>query len=155
AAELELLASQQDRLHPGRKSATVVTDGSWFQQPDWRNSLIWIISLTLGMLTVVALIVCVNVTTLLLARAHSRQQEIAIRLALGAGRTRLIRMLLSETLLLAAIAGAASLLFVYRMPDLLNRWLIAPPFEWPLTPDWRVFTYLSAVTLLAGTLAGL
>jgi predicted permease len=155
AAELALLNSQQDRLHPGRKSKVIVTDGSMVQRPDLRNRLIWVNLLVMGILTLVVVIACVNVTTLLLARAHARRQEIAVRLALGAGRLRLFRMLLAETLLLAAIAGVASVYFAYLVPDFLNRWLVVTPFEWPLTPDWRVFGYLATLTLLAGTLAGL
>jgi predicted permease len=155
AAELALLSSQQDRLHPGRKSKIIVTDGSMVQRPDLQNRLIWVILLVMGILTLVVVIACVNVTTLLLARAHARRQEIAVRLALGAGRLRLIRMLLAETLLLAAIAGLASVYFAYLIPDFLNRWLVVTPFDWQLTPDWRVFRYLATLTLLAGTLAGL
>jgi MacB-like periplasmic core domain len=121
AAELALLSSQQDRLHPGRKSKVIVTDGSMAQQPDQQNRMIWVILLVMGILTLVVVIACVNVTTLLLARAHARRQEIAVRLALGAGRMRLFRMLLAETLLLAAIAGLASVYFAYLIPDFLNR----------------------------------
>jgi len=155
AAELALLNSQQDRLHPGRKSAIIVTDGSMVQQPDWQNRMIWVVFLIMGTLTLIVVIACANVTTLLLARAHARQQEIAVRLAFGAGKLRLIRMLLAETLLLAAIAGAASVYFAYLIPDILNRWLAVTPFDWALTPDWRVFGYLASLTLLAGVLAGL
>ncbi len=155
AAELALLNSQQDRLQPGRKSAIMVTDGSMVQQPDWQNRMIWVIFLIMGTLTLIVVITCANVTTLLLARAHARRQEIAVRLAFGAGKLRLIRMLFAETLLLAGIAGVASVYFAYLIPDILNQWLSVTPFEWPLTPDWRVFGYLAALTMLAGTLAGL
>jgi len=155
AAELALLNSQQDQLHPGRKSKIIVTDGSMVQRPDLQNRLIWVIILVMGILMLVVVIACVNVTTLLLARAHARRQEIVVRLALGAGRLRLIRMLLAETLLLAAIAGLASVYFAYLIPDFLNRWMVITPFDWQLTPDWRVFGYLATLTLLAGTLAGL
>jgi predicted permease len=155
AAELALLNTQQDRLHQGRKSAIIVTDGSWVQQPDWRNRMIWVIFLIMGTLTLIVVIACANVTTLLLARAHSRQQEIAVRLAFGAAKLRLIRMLFAETLLLAAAAGAASVYVAYLIPDILNRWLVVTPFDWPLTPDWRVFGYLATLTLIAGTLSSL
>jgi len=64
-------------------------------------------------------------------------------------------MLLVETWLLAIVAGLGSLYFAYMLPVFLSRWMTNRSFEWSLAPDWRVFTYLTAVTLLAGTLAGL
>jgi putative ABC transport system permease protein len=156
AAELGLLAGQQDRLYPGRKSAVIVTDGSMIQEPGMgRTAAVWVITLTMAVLILVVLITCANVATLLLARAEARQQEVAIRLALGAGRARLIRMLLSETLLLACLAGPISLYFAYRLPPLLDGWLYREPVTFSLAPDWRVFSYLAALSLLSGLLAGL
>jgi predicted permease len=155
AAELGLLAGQQDRLYPGRRSAVIVTDGSMIQEPGMGRSAVWVITLMMAALFLVVLITCANVTTLLLARAEARQQEVAIRLALGAGRARLIRMLLSETLLLACLAGPISLYFAYRLPPLLDGWLSPEPVSFSLAPDWRVFSYLAALSLLAGLLAGL
>src|SRR5262245_36939857 len=157
--ELRLLASQQDRLHPGRNSAHIVTDGSWVQNPGLRNRMIWIVALIMGVLTILVLIICTNVTTLLLARAAARRQEIAVRLALGAGRMRLVRMLMTEILLLASVAGLASLYFTYHLPGALMIWISggAPDLsiDFSLAPDWRVFGYLMLVTLFAATLAGL
>jgi predicted permease len=155
AAELALLASQQDRLHPGRKTTLTVTNGSDFQAPELGNLLVWVFAVVVGILLFVVLIVCANVSTLLLARGAGRQQEVAVRMALGASRWRLIRMLLVETWLLAVVAGLASLYFAYWLPVFLSRWMANRPLEWSLAPDWRVFTYLTVVTLLAGTLAGL
>jgi putative ABC transport system permease protein len=160
AAELYLLAGQQDRLHSGRTTRLAVTDGSPIQEPVDGKRLIWAVALILGVLTVFVLIVCVNVTTLLLSRAAKRRQEVAVRLALGAGRWRLVRLLLTETFLLASLAGLASLYLAYRMPGILLHWLVNPLGEsggtwWSLAPDWRVFGYLTLVTVLAGTIAGL
>src|SRR5262245_40087379 len=159
AAELRLLASQQDRLHPGRNSTHIVTDGSWVQAPELRNRMIWIVALIMGILTILVFIICTNVTTLLLARAAARRQEIAVRLALGAGRMRLVRMLMTETLLLASIAGLASLYFTYHLPGVLMIWISEGnpdlSIDFSLAPDWRVFGYLMMVTLFAATLAGL
>src|SRR5256884_1531736 len=155
AAELTLVASQQDHLHPKQKTGITVTDGSWFQEPDHHDLALWVIPLIIGTLTLVTLVACANVITLLLSRATARQQEIAVRLALGAGRMRLIRMLLTETLLLAFASGLASFYLVYQLPPVVYRFINAQPADFPLDPDWRVFWYLSGVTLLAGVLSGL
>jgi predicted permease len=154
AAELALLAGQQDRLHPGRKTALTVTNGSDIQAPEVGNLLLWVFAVAMCLLVFIVLIVCANVTTLLLARGAGRRQEIAVRLALGASRWRLTRMLLVETWLLAAVAGLASIYFAYWLPALLSGWMANRLPEWSMAPDWRVFTYLATVTLLAGTLAG-
>src|SRR5262245_34086214 len=155
--ELRLLASQQDRLYPGRGTTLTVTDGSMIQNPGWRHRVILGLSLSMGALAIFALIVCVNGATLLLARAATRRQEIAVRLALGASRMRLARMLLTETFLLASLAGLLSLYLAYHFPRVLMMYLQAgqDPIPWSLAPDWRVFGYLMLVTLLAGTMAGL
>jgi predicted permease len=159
AAELTMLAGQQDALHPGRATAVTVTNGSIVDNPRFSSQGAWLIYLILGLLTCVVLLTCTNVTSLLLARADARQQEIAVRLALGAGRLRLFRMLLLETLMLAATAGAVSLFFVYKLPGALIVWLGDSQSDWTadraLQPDWRVFAYLGAITLLAATFAGL
>jgi predicted permease len=155
SAELKLLASQQDQLHAGRITTLTVTDGSLIQEPG--NTLFWGITLLVGALVFLVLIVCLNVATLLLSRAAARRQEITVRLALGAGRMRLARMLLAETLLLATMAGLASLYITYSLPEILMR-RVSPANNldtWSLVPDWRVFVYLSVVTLLAGIMAGL
>ena len=154
AAELRSLAAQQDHLHPGRSTSLVVTDGSTIQHPALHDRGMLGFSLAMGALTIFVLIVCVNVTTLLLARAATRRQEVVVRLALGAGRRRLVRMLLTETFLLAALAGLLSLYLTYHFPSILM-WYLRDPLPWLLTPDWRVFGYLTLVTLLAGTTTGL
>src|SRR5215475_10289364 len=159
ATELALLAGQQDSLHPGRKTVLTVTDGSIFERPESRDSAVWLFPIMVGLLNFIVLLACANVATLLLSRADARQQEIAVRLALGAGRLRLFRMLLMEPLLLAAAAGLASLYFAYRLPGVLIAWLGDPQYhqtlEFSLRPDWRVFAYLAVITLFAGALAGL
>jgi predicted permease len=155
AAELAVIAARQDRLHPGQTSSTVITNGAIVNEPTARASVLSVVALVMGALSCLVLIACANVATLLLSRADARQREMAVRLSLGAGRARVMRMLLTETLTLAAVAGAASLYVAYQVPKVMVAWLVGVPPESPMTPDWRVFTYLAATVCLAGVAAGM
>ena len=153
-AELRLIESQQDRLIPGRKTAVQVTNGSLFQNPDTRSFGLIIIPLIMGPMALILLVACTNVTMLLLSRAAARRGEIAIRLTLGAGRGRLLRMLATEGLVIAAAAGAISLYLAYKLPGVFWIFVLGQRGFNSLGPDWTVLAYLAGVTLLAGCIAG-
>jgi predicted permease len=97
----------------------------------------------------VLLIVCANVANLLMSRATARQRELSVRLALGATRTRLIRQLLTESLVLAGVGGALGLL--------VGRWgqQLLPGTPGQLAPlDWRVLAFVIAITTATGIVFG-
>ena len=105
----------------------------------------------------VLLLACANIANLMLARSSARQREMGVRLALGAGRGRILRQVLTESLMLAAIGGSFGFLLGYlgrtALPKLLlNSWEregMNVPF------DWKVFSFTAGVTLVTGVLFGI
>jgi predicted permease len=107
--------------------------------------------------TLVLLIACANVASLLLARASSRSQELAIRLSIGASRGRVVRQLLAESLLLGIGGAVAGLVLNFGLLALLARVVLPLPFPivFQVQPDWRLLAYAAAVAVVSSVAAGL
>ena len=139
-----------------RKSRLSVKPGAKGFEWGLRHDFSLPLQILMMMVGVVLLIACVNVANLLLARATVRQKEIAVRLAIGASRARLIRQLLTESLLLAGIGGALGLLVAWWGSQLLLRMVSTgdSPLPVNLKPDLHILAFTAGVSLLTGILFG-
>jgi predicted permease len=111
----------------------------------------------MGLVALLLVLACANVANLLLARASRRNREIAVRVAIGAGRARIIQQLITESVLIAMIGGAVGLLIARRADALLLRMVSTGPAPLPVDvhSDATVLAFTLAVTVLTGVLFGL
>jgi putative ABC transport system permease protein len=117
------------------------------------RSTLWLL---MGAVSLVLLIACVNVASLLLARAVSRERELAIRMALGAGRSRLVRQCLTESCVLGLSGGVLGvLLAAIGIQPFVEFWPGSLPRAEEVHLDWHVLLFASAVSLSSGLLFGL
>jgi predicted permease len=150
------LAEQYPDSNKG-KSVMLDSESDTSLHPMVRGGFVMFLQLMFGVMGFILLLACANVAGLLLARSAARRKEIGLRMALGANRTRLVRQLLAESLLLSLLAGAAGLLLNVWLTGLIQSF--RPPSDLPLRIDvsmnWPVLTFACAVTVLTGVLFGL
>jgi putative ABC transport system permease protein len=160
-AELRVFAAQLDAEQPGR-TTTVRVERATPIPGFFRDQLKVVAAVVMTPFAFVLLIACANVANLLLARATARNREIGIRLSLGASRARVIRQLLTESVLISVaggVLGTGLALWAFQaiatlvVPTLTPVGL--PPFVIDASPDFRVIAVMVAVMLGAGVLFGL
>jgi putative ABC transport system permease protein len=132
--------------HPGGSGVSDLRE-------DYQDPLL----ILLGIAALVLVIACANLANLMLARASARERELAVRLAIGASRPRLIRQMLAESLLLAAIGAAIGAFLAQFLSSYLVRFLTRnnDPLYVDLSTDWRIFSFTAALAILTCLLFGL
>ncbi len=157
-ASLNILAAQLAKDFPNENEGLriqLVSPG--FVLPQIRSQMLGVSAALMGLVALVLLIACVNLANLLLARATERGKEIAIRLSIGAGRWRIVRQLLTESVMLAVAGGLVGVALARWIIDLIIG--LKPPIEIPITlelsVDWRVLIFSMIVSVVTGVLFGL
>jgi len=160
-ADLGVIADRIDERHAGRKTSLAIRTATFLGRPQEHNFVLGAAAVILAGFGLVLLIACANVANLMLARATARQREIAIRLSVGAGRWRLIRQLLTESVMLAMMGGVAGSVLAFWSFEALSNFVMshlphgAPQLALNLTPDLSVLGYALFLTLVTGVVSGL
>jgi predicted permease len=158
-AAMSTLAAQLQQAYPDTNRNTIATLFPVSKvDPQAYTQLISVAALLLAVVAIVLLIACANVANLLLARASGRRKEIAVRLALGASRSRLVRQLLTESVLLSLAGGLGGLLLALWTIDVLKT--ATPPdgifsFTLDYRLDGRVLAFTFLLSLATGVIFGL
>lgn len=157
-AALNIIANQLAKEYPDSNegiSLELIRPG--FILPALRNAVISFSLVLMCIVGLVLLLACTNIANLLLARATERRKEIAIRLAIGAGRLRIVRQLLTESVMISLFGGVIGLVLGFWIVDLILS--VKPnidiPINFELQTDWRVILFTFIVSLFAGILFGL
>jgi putative ABC transport system permease protein len=150
--EMDTIARQLEAEYPDSNKATRVLVNR--AQDQLVQNVRPALMMLLGAVTLVLLIACANVANLLLARAVGRQKEIAVRVAIGAGRARIIRQLVIESLVLACAGGALGLLIAMWSVSLLSTMTLGLPRAQTIAVDWPVAGFTLALAVITGLVFG-
>jgi predicted permease len=151
-ADLAVIASQIDQESPGRKTALLIDRATLVNIPQARGMVMTIGAVVLTAVSLVLLIACANLANLLLARAAARQKEIAVRMAVGASRFRLVRQLLTESVIVSFLGGGLGVLAAWRLVSIVYPFVVAriPDGEQVapliLSPDIRILGFSLALS---------
>jgi predicted permease len=142
--------------HDSQMPKLLITDGSRGQNPA-AEGLAKPIYVLLGLGGFVLLLACANLANLLLARASTRQREMSVRLALGAARWRILRQMMTESLMLSLLGGVAGLLLAYGVRNAIPRMMSNAwePQAFAARFDWRIFGFAAAISIVTGVIFGL
>ena len=156
-ANLNTIAAELAREHPDNNEGLQFKLAKPGLAGDWVGGPMKAFTLgVLGLAALVLLAACANLASLLTARSADRQREVAICLSIGAKRARVVRQVLTETLVLSLAGGAAGYALAFVLSQALSRWR-APmdfPVQMDVNPDWRVLLFAFAVSIVAGALFG-
>jgi predicted permease len=157
AAEMEVIGKTLERERGEQNQQTGLRVLASSPIPGNAGPIVAFLALIMAIVSMVLIIACANVAGVLLSRATARRQEMALRRAIGAGRARLIRQLLTETMLLFALGGTIGLLLARGLTSVLVSRLPTLPFpvSLSLTLDGRVLAFTAALSLVAALLSGL
>jgi macrolide transport system ATP-binding/permease protein len=158
-AALNIVAQRMALQHPDTDKAISVRafpENRARPDPDPDNTLVSLSLAFMALASLVLLVACFNVTNVLLARATSRQREMAIRSALGAGRARLIQQFLTESLLLALLGAGFGLVLTFWATQFLSTISLGTdlPIQLNFLPDGRVYFFAIAAALFTGGIVG-
>ena len=158
-ASLDVISARLSEQYPDTNknmSVRVIPETNARPEPDASNGLPFISNVFMGLVGLVLLVACVNVANVVLVRATTRRKELAVRAALGAGRNRIIRQMLTESVLLGVLGGAAGLMIGMWASSALSAIRLPGdlPFRFDFSFDWRVFGYAIAAALFTGIFVG-